>query len=194
MRYKEFNRNRVLEKCIPIFWQNGFHACSIKQIVEATGVNRFSLYQEFDNKEGILYSALDLYLERYSTKKLELLTQPAPLKEVLTTYYMSHLIPDQGHPPGCFILHIATELADSDAHVNGVLANYVATLEQQFALLVERQDNFKGDSSYLARHLTALFCNAMCFCLIQTPQERKDHVTNGLSIILQKSMSHATHA
>ena len=61
MRYKEFNRNSVLEKCIPLFWKNGFRACAISDIVEETGVNRFSLYEEFENKEGILYAALELY-------------------------------------------------------------------------------------------------------------------------------------
>ena len=58
MRYKEYNPNSVLEKSIPLFWEHGFGGCAIKEIVEATGVNRFSLYQEFEDKEGILYLSL----------------------------------------------------------------------------------------------------------------------------------------
>ena len=64
MRYKEFHKNTVLEKCIPLFWKNGFGACTISDIVRTTGVNRFSLYEEFNNKEGILHNALALYQQR----------------------------------------------------------------------------------------------------------------------------------
>ena len=54
MRYKEYHPNRILEKSIELFWTNGVNGCSINDIVEYTGVNRFSLYNEFENKNGIL--------------------------------------------------------------------------------------------------------------------------------------------
>lgn len=73
MRYKEYNTNNVLEKSIKLFWENGFRGCSINEIVQTTGVNRFSLYHEFENKEGILYASLHLYKKRYCQEKLDLL-------------------------------------------------------------------------------------------------------------------------
>ncbi|MGK2860568.1 MAG: TetR/AcrR family transcriptional regulator [Chitinophagaceae bacterium] len=45
MHYKEFNRDKVLETCLSLFWNNGFNSCSIYEIVKKTGVNRFSLYE-----------------------------------------------------------------------------------------------------------------------------------------------------
>lgn len=60
MRYKEYNRNKVLEQSLAVFWQKGFNGCSVNELVEITGVNRFSLYSEFENKEGILYASLNL--------------------------------------------------------------------------------------------------------------------------------------
>ena len=70
MRYKEYNVNRVLEKSMALFWQKGFNGCSVNELVKETGVNRFSLYNEFENKEGILYASLELYRERYCDDKL----------------------------------------------------------------------------------------------------------------------------
>ena len=66
MRYKEFNSNKVLEECISLFWKNSFNGTPMSAIVKQTAVNRFSLYQEFENKQGILYEALKLYRERYA--------------------------------------------------------------------------------------------------------------------------------
>ena len=73
MRYKEYNVNKVLEQSTNIFWTKGFKACSINDIVEETGVNRFSLYHEFQDKNGILYESLKLYRERHASVKLEAL-------------------------------------------------------------------------------------------------------------------------
>ena len=66
MRYKEFNRNKVLEDCIQLFWEKGFNSCSISDIVERTKVNRYSLYEEFEDKDGILLQTLILYKKRYT--------------------------------------------------------------------------------------------------------------------------------
>ena len=67
----EYNVNSVLEKSIKIFWDNGFRGTSINEIVNATGLNRFSLYHEFENNEGILYASLKLYRDRYCQEKLD---------------------------------------------------------------------------------------------------------------------------
>ena len=91
MRYKEYNVNRVLEQSIDLFWQKGYNGCSINDIVEKTGVNRFSLYHEFENKEGILYRSLNLYRERYSKEKLHLLNSDGKLTETIKNYYLAYL-------------------------------------------------------------------------------------------------------
>ncbi len=64
MRYKEYNVNSVLKKTIRLFWKRGFRGCSINDLVDETNVNRFSLYHEFSNKEGILYHSLEYYQKK----------------------------------------------------------------------------------------------------------------------------------
>ncbi len=91
MRYKEFNSNKVLETCINLFWDSSFGACSIKNIVSATNVNRFSLYEEFDNKDGILLASISLYQKRYSVEKFELLKKEGDLQEVLYNFYINFI-------------------------------------------------------------------------------------------------------
>ncbi|MDP4679712.1 MAG: TetR/AcrR family transcriptional regulator [Cyclobacteriaceae bacterium] len=100
MRYKEFNRNKVLDHCISLFWKNGFNSSSINEIVSITGVNRFSLYKEFGNKEGILYSALELYNDRYFSENLNVLNQKKDLRETLMEFFASLLSETRAHSPG----------------------------------------------------------------------------------------------
>jgi AcrR family transcriptional regulator len=58
MRYKEFNRNKILEDCISLFWKQSYTGTSISDIVKATNVNLYSLYNEFKNKRGILDASI----------------------------------------------------------------------------------------------------------------------------------------
>ena len=183
MRYKEYNRNAVLEKAIGLFWQKGFNGCSINEIVEATGVNRFSLYHEFSNKEGILYASLELYKQRHSKEKFNLLkSTTGEVSKTLLQFYMSFL-EDDVPMEGCYFIHVGTELADIDEQIRASLDQYLTEIQLLIRDLLSRNGIEKNVDLY-AKHLLGLFCTAMSFCLIHSPVERKDYVTNGINIIL----------
>jgi AcrR family transcriptional regulator len=66
-RPKNFSREGVLEKALPIFWKYGFADTSLQKLEKATGVNKSGLYAEFADKG-------ELYLEslrHYSRKRQE---------------------------------------------------------------------------------------------------------------------------
>lgn len=54
-RPKVFDRDAALDKAMKLFWQHGYEATSLADLVEATGAKAPTLYAEFTNKEG--YSA-----------------------------------------------------------------------------------------------------------------------------------------
>lgn len=186
MRYKEFNRNAVLEKGIPLFWKNGFAATPISALVEITGVNRFSLYNEFENKEGILHDALDLYFERYAQPKLDLLDAEVDITDALKNFLNSYLVNLEKHPPGCFCIYIGTEMADSDVIVKEKLDKYINTIESCLKNLLNRDAELKAKSDFLKRQLSGLFCSSVSFCLIHTPEERIAYIDRGIKVILNK--------
>ena len=191
MRYKEYNTNKVLEKCIPIFWEKGFRGTSIQEIVGATGVNRFSLYHEFQSKEGVLYNALKLYQERYGNKKFEILRRKGELEAVLQEFYLSYLQSQEKYQ-GCFYIHIGTELADEDAEIKSLIKDYLSNLESILIQRLSKEDKTKNNPSFYARHLVGLFCTSMSFCLIHSEEQKKHHISNGIQVILNKKLNYAT--
>lgn len=183
MRYKEYNVNKVLEQSMSLFWKNSYNGCSINELVEKTGVNRFSLYHEFGNKEGILYQSLFLYRQRYCDDKLSILKSEGDLAVTLKDFYLSFL--ENSNPvPGCYIIHLATELADTDPKVQEFVSTYLKEIEELFIELLERHDYKSSDASFKARHLLGLYCTAMSFGLIHSPTEREKYALNGIEIIL----------
>ena len=48
-----FDRQEKLIQAMELFWQKGFAETSIADLVEHLGINRFSLYNSFGDKEFI---------------------------------------------------------------------------------------------------------------------------------------------
>jgi len=67
-RPKVFDRETALDKAMTLFWQHGYEATSLSDLVEATGAKAPTLYAEFTNKEGLFRAVLDRSL-RPSTRR-----------------------------------------------------------------------------------------------------------------------------
>ena len=53
-RSKNFTREAVLEKALPVFWRQGFADASLHELEQATGVNKSGLYAEFKDPQNLL--------------------------------------------------------------------------------------------------------------------------------------------
>jgi AcrR family transcriptional regulator len=63
-RPRNFSREGVLEKALPVFWKHGFADASLQELEKATGVNKSGLYSEFSGKEELFVESLRFYLDR----------------------------------------------------------------------------------------------------------------------------------
>ncbi len=51
----------MVEKAMGVFWQNGYVATSVSDIVRETGLNTASMYKEFGDKDGLFQETLGYY-------------------------------------------------------------------------------------------------------------------------------------
>jgi AcrR family transcriptional regulator len=63
-RPRNFSREGVLEKALPVFWKHGFADASLQELEKATRVNKSGLYSEFSGKEDLFLESLRFYLDR----------------------------------------------------------------------------------------------------------------------------------
>lgn len=63
-RPRNFSREGVLGKALPVFWKHGFADASLQELEKATGVNKSGLYSEFSGKEELFLESLRFYLDR----------------------------------------------------------------------------------------------------------------------------------
>ena len=183
MRPKEFNRNSALEKCIVLFWKEGYNGTGIQKIVDTTMVNRYSLYNEFENKDGILIASLKLYIDRHIP--WELLSKPDTLEEILFQFYTSFFKPSKinKHPIGCYISTMALELRETDV-MQDFFNSFLDILRDKFTQLLQTKPNIsKSEMERVAEQLTMFYCTSMGMYVIFSQQETEKYIQDNLNLI-----------
>src|SRR5260370_40510032 len=107
-RPKNFSREEVLEKAMPVFWKHGFADTSLQELERATGVNKSGLYTEFRDKEDLFVECLRHYLE--SQGKRGLLTKE-PLGWTNVETFLKNGPLNNGEQQGCFSVNSMREFA-----------------------------------------------------------------------------------
>jgi TetR/AcrR family transcriptional repressor of nem operon len=110
-RTKEFDCDQALENAMRLFWEKGYEATSIEQIVCATGVNRASLYGTFGGKRELFDAALKRFQD-HSEHELDRIAEGAApglakIREVFRSVGRETL--DDAR--GCFVVNTLAELS-----------------------------------------------------------------------------------
>jgi AcrR family transcriptional regulator len=106
-RPKQFNREGVLDRAIPVFWKHGFANTTVQHLEEATGVNKSGLYSEFKDKEDLFLASLERYAQ---TRGAEILTAQ-PLGWGNIERFLSLGFGCDDDQRGCFAVNSMRELA-----------------------------------------------------------------------------------
>lgn len=118
-RVKQFDQQQVLKKAMNLFWQQGYHATSIQDLVDHLGINRASLYDTFGGKKQLFEKALDRYITINQAANKKLLERSEPVKTTIR-HLLEHTVKDvlsDKDKKGCFVVNTTTELAACDPDI-----------------------------------------------------------------------------
>lgn len=137
-RPKNFDRDTVLDQAMGVFWKQGYEATSIQNLVDATGINRASMYDCFGDKRGLFRAALERYLETVSAKRMKRLEGPGPVRQRLSDYFGDVIAFATGPAGrlGCMLTNSLIELAPSDSEIGGRLNDGVSALQDRFEAMI----------------------------------------------------------
>lgn len=139
-RPKEFDPTDALDKAMAVFWAKGYHDTSIRDLVDATGVNYYGLYSTFDDKHGLFLAALDRYRDTVTRQILAILDQPgSPISAIRQAFDGVVLTtrPTDGHR-GCLMCNTAVELTPFDKAVAKKVRKNMDVLRDAFRGAVVR--------------------------------------------------------
>ncbi|WP_393950427.1 TetR/AcrR family transcriptional regulator [Kluyvera intermedia] len=132
-RPKVFDREAALDKAMTLFWQYGYEATSLSDLVEATGAKAPTLYAEFANKEGLFRAVLDRYISHFASKNEAcLFCEEQTVTEALRNYFtaVATCFTSKDTPAGCFMINTSAALAASSKEIAKTIKSRHAVQEQ----------------------------------------------------------------
>ena len=133
-RPKQFDPEQVLDQAMRVFWARGYEATSISDLVEALGINRFSLYESFGDKRGLFLAALQRYGERVFARTLVELEGEELGLQAIERYFAGMVRWAQGPlaKQGCLLINTTAEQAAHDRTVRNHIQQQMARVESAF--------------------------------------------------------------
>lgn len=136
-RQREFDEDAAVAAITRVFWSQGYATTSIQDLVDASGVQRASLYGAFGNKKALLLLALARYRADV-TATLKILQDDTPVVlPALREFLMIPLAPSRPRM-GCLLGNTAVEVSTHDDDIGGVVREGFAALEKALRLALER--------------------------------------------------------
>lgn len=109
---KSFQVDAALEAALQVFWAKGFEQTTITDLLEATGIQRQSLYNAFGDKNGVFVRALLKYegdYRRTTFSHLEAMGSPPAAVQAVFDAAVASCDPANG-PLGCLLVNTAIDL------------------------------------------------------------------------------------
>jgi TetR/AcrR family transcriptional repressor of nem operon len=136
---KQFDQDVLLDQAMAAFWRNGYQATSIQDLVEATGVNRGSLYATFGDKCGLFLAVLDHYGERIGQPIMMTLADPEPRRAIKGMFEaIVGRIRDPQYPRGCLFTNTSLECPSAGDKIGRSIAEFLGQQEAAIYQVVRR--------------------------------------------------------
>lgn len=139
MRTKDFDPDEIADAAMRVFWQRGYAATSVQDLVDGTGLSRSSLYGTFESKQGLFQQALRRY-EAVTTSNVELLAGPGQAR-ALVRQLLLRIVQDELNDTerrGCLVANASLELAGHDEAVAEMVAGNFQRLQKALEKLILR--------------------------------------------------------
>lgn len=148
-RTKQFCEVETLEKAVELFWNKGFHATSMQDLVTHLGINRASLYGTYGDKHGLFQKAIKSYTKTNGQLLKALLDQEDKLVPGLRKMFgfISQTPEAFSTSPGCFVVNTAVEMLPNEPEYKPLLTQCREEVLQILSDFITRTQGSKGNLS-----------------------------------------------
>jgi TetR/AcrR family transcriptional repressor of nem operon len=139
-RHAEFDRTKIVEQAMNLFWEKGYEATSVQDLTEVMGIKPGSLYNSFQDKHTLFLEALDRYRATDGSYLLHALAESTSGKAAIEMFFrglIEELISDPQNR-ACFILNATLELGSHDPEVAERVRESTQFAEEAFRLALDR--------------------------------------------------------
>jgi TetR/AcrR family transcriptional regulator, transcriptional repressor for nem operon len=131
-RPRSYDEDAVLGDAMHLFRRRGFHAVSVRDLEDATGLKSGSIYNSFGDKAGLFEAAFAHYNRAILLRRIDRYAPPAAGLWGLRDLFLSPLREPGGESYGCLITNSAVEFGGEEGS-HPYVAEGLRILSETFA-------------------------------------------------------------
>lgn len=133
-RKKQYIESEVIDKAMHLFWRNGYENTSMRMLENEMGINKFSIYASFGNKQGVYLESLKCYKEKINNIFKNLENASNGVLAIKQFFYDSvNICYQRGNQKGCMITNTYNEFSESDnILINKQMQGFMDNLKDVF--------------------------------------------------------------
>lgn len=138
-RPREFDERAVMDAVVECFWNRGYEATSVRDLIERTGLTGASLYNAFGDKRALYQQALDHYVEATVADRIRR-CEAMPPRAAIESFFgeiIQRSLADANHK-GCMLVNAALDIAPHDPGFREAIATVLQRIEAFFLRCVSR--------------------------------------------------------
>ncbi len=150
----EFEYDQVLESAMEQFWKEGFEASSVQKLLNATDINRGTLYNSFGDKDTFFKSCVDKYNSLLKvTLDTTLNVKEIKAEKAVAAFFDAAIItaPPKKRTLGCLLVNSICESIVWNPEIQKILKDSINVIRK--AVVVRTRELEKG--KLLAKGLNA---------------------------------------
>lgn len=162
-RKKEYNEDEVIKKAMSLFWRHGYEATSVRMLEKEMGINQFSIYSSFKNKQGVFLESIKYYKIQINTIKEKLRTSNNGVIGLKQYFYDFIEFSSEGSlRKGCLVTNTVNEIKkDAEPEVMTELLKFAKEIRDLFVSNLKQDDKINNtlveqQADYLMNNLLGL--------------------------------------
>jgi TetR/AcrR family transcriptional repressor of nem operon len=135
----EFDREQALHDAMQLFWRQGYHNTSVRDLTEETRLKPGSLYGAFSNKRGLFLQSLDYYSDALRAFVDQVLRSDEPPLERIQRFF-ERLLDEATNDPqekGCLLVNTLLETPPEEREIARRAAAALGYVERTFVEVLE---------------------------------------------------------
>ncbi|HTG66492.1 MAG TPA: TetR/AcrR family transcriptional regulator [Flavobacterium sp.] len=161
-RCVEFNEVEKIEKAMNVFWEKGYNATSMQDLVDAMQINRSSLYNTIGDKHQLFMKCISNYFDNAMQELKDKVVNETSAKAALIKVISDKADWIISCEKGCLGMKTIFEIAPDDCTVRNVMSKnsdifieYLATIVQKAMDDGEMDDS--EDAALMAEYIATSF-------------------------------------
>ncbi len=144
-RKLEFDRDQAMDQALKLFWQRGYAATSLPDLLATMGIARSSFYSSFGDKRSLFLECLERFGERTRAILTDAAETQPPLAAIRHFFQSTtEATSSQRLAHGCMMVNSVLELAEVDPDLKAAAQDQLDQIQHTFELLladaIERGD------------------------------------------------------